>query len=280
MSLPGQIVEVAGRGAFHVVSAGPAESAAPGAAPGLLVHGLGGDAALWRHVLPLLAKDRPVFAYDLRGHGTTRAGADGDFSLAAHTADLIALSEVLSPDERPHVLGTSLGGVIAQVAATSTPATPGPSPFASLVLACTWAAAPAGLDADALADAIATTPDIRAHFGGIVRAMLPDHPDDAFALVEAIAAADRAALAQGARELFSYSGLDRLGAIAVPTLALSGDRDETFPAEAAMAIAAGIAGARSGVVARAGHAPYIERPGLFAHIVGEFWREVDTAVAG
>ena len=273
-------IEIEGRGSFHVVVAGPAGDASGGGAataatPALLLHGLGADATLWRHVLPALGRDRTVYAADLRGHGRTRSegAAAADFSLAAHAADALALAEALAPGAAPlHLLGTSLGGVIAQIAAAEQPGR-----FASLVLACTWCAAPPGLDAAALADAIAAAPDIRVHFAAVVRAMLPDHHDDAVALLDAIATADRAALVQGARELFAYSGSHRLAAIAAPALVVSADRDDMFPHAAAQAIAAGLAQAQLGVLSGCGHAPYVDRPGLFAGVVGGFWNAQDAA---
>ena len=271
-------IELAGRGSFQIELAGQtaalAGAPAAHAAPALLLHGLGADSTLWYRVLPLLARERTVYAVDLRGHGDTRAAA-GDRSLAAHATDVLALADTLAPGGGGlHLLGTSLGGVIAQIAAAAEPAR-----FVSLVLACTWCAAPPGLDAAALADAIAAAPDIRVHFAGVVRAMLPDHPDDALLLLDAIAAADRTALVQGARELFAYDGRERLAAITAPALVISAERDEMFPHAAAQAIAAGLVDARLGVLAGCGHAPYIERPQLFAGVVGEFWRERDAAPA-
>lgn len=270
-------IEIPGRGSFHVEVAGPGGAPTPGAdpaaAPVLLLHGLGADSTLWYRALPLLARERTVYAYDLRGHGETRAGS-ADYSLAAHAADLLVLADAVAPGVRPHVLGTSLGGVVAQIAAAAAPAR-----FASLVLACTWAAAPEGLDADGLATAIEAAPDIRVHFAGVVRAMLPDHPDDALLLLDAIAAADRVALAQGARELFAYDGRARLAAITAPALVLCGANDEMFPFAAARAIADGLSGAQVGVLARSGHAPYLDCPGAFAAAVTGFWAERDSAPA-
>lgn len=270
-------IELPGRGSFHVEVAGPvgapAPDAAPTATPVLLLHGLGADSTLWYRALPLLARERTVYAYDLRGHGETHA-TGADCSLAAHAADLLALADAVAPAVRPHVLGTSLGGVVAQIAAAAAPAR-----FASLVLACTWAAAPPGLDAESLAAAIAAAPDIRVHFAGVVRAMLPDHPDDALLLLDAIAAVDRAALAQGARELFAYDGRARLAAITAPALVLCGANDEMFPFAASRVIADGLSDAQVGVLARSGHAPYLDHPGAFSTAVTGFWAERDAAAA-
>ena len=236
---------------------------------------MGADAGLWRHVLPALRAERPVLAYDLRGHGAAAGPGSGPYRIADHAGDLLARLDETAPDGGPvHVLGTSLGGVIAQVAAAEAP-----QQFASLVLCATWGAAPPGLDAEGLAAAIAAAPDMRVHFAGLVRAMLPSHPDDAALLLDALAAADRDALVQGARELFAWDGTALLPGIRVPALCVAGDRDDVFTPAAAQALAAALPDARSGVLTGCGHAPYVERPAMFAHVVAEFWREHDPAAA-
>src|SRR5256885_9845435 len=62
--------------------------------PLVLVHGLADDHRAWRKVLPWLALDHRVVAYDLRGHGRTPAGA-ADGTLAQLGADPVALLDAL-----------------------------------------------------------------------------------------------------------------------------------------------------------------------------------------
>ena len=62
---------------------------------------------------------------------------------------------------------------------------------------------------------------------------------------------------------------DRLGEISIPVLALAGERDEKFCAEA-LAIAAGVRDGRATLISGAGHAAHLEAPAACARVVGEF----------
>ena len=70
------------------------------------------DTGSWFRILPLVRADgRRLVRYDLRGQGRSEAPADGDYSLAAHRADLLRLLDGLEID-RAHLAGTGLGGSI------------------------------------------------------------------------------------------------------------------------------------------------------------------------
>lgn len=86
----------------------------------LLVHGLGSTGALmWRFGVELSGRGWFAEAVDLRGHG--HAPRALDYTIAAFAADLAACRP---HDERPWdlVIGHSLGGTAAIVAAASAPA--------------------------------------------------------------------------------------------------------------------------------------------------------------
>ena len=53
----------------------------------LLIHGLGGTRATWRHLISRLARTHTVIAPDLPGHGQSDPPA-GDYSLGAHACAL------------------------------------------------------------------------------------------------------------------------------------------------------------------------------------------------
>ncbi len=70
------------------------------------------DTGSWFRILPLLRADgRRLVRYDLRGQGRSEPPADGDYSLAAHRADLLRLLDGLAID-RAHLVGTGLGAAI------------------------------------------------------------------------------------------------------------------------------------------------------------------------
>ena len=74
----------------------------------LLVHGLGGSRATWRHAIGPLSAAYTVIAVDLPGHGESDAPA-GDYSLGAHASALRDVLLVLGY-RRASVAGHSLGG--------------------------------------------------------------------------------------------------------------------------------------------------------------------------
>lgn len=75
----------------------------------LLVHGMAGSAATWKHVLPALAQRFTVVAPDLLGHGESGKPRRGEYSLGAHANVLRDLLQVLGHD-RATMVGQSLGG--------------------------------------------------------------------------------------------------------------------------------------------------------------------------
>lgn len=87
--------------------------------PLLLIPGLGSDAATWINFLPLVDKDFRVILVENRGSGRSSKPADG-YSTSAMAEDVFALLEHLEAD-RAHVIGKSMGGMIAQVLAARHP---------------------------------------------------------------------------------------------------------------------------------------------------------------
>ena len=77
----------------------------------LLVHGMAGSSATWRHVMPALAEHFTVVAPDLPGHGAS-AKPRGDYSLGNLADSLRDLLIVLGHD-RATLIGRSLGGGVA-----------------------------------------------------------------------------------------------------------------------------------------------------------------------
>jgi len=84
-----------------------------GGEPLVLVHGWPATARIWwRNVGPLAEAGFDVVAPDLRGFGESAVPSDGDFAVAAHSADLHALLRQLGL-ERVTLAGGDLGAAIA-----------------------------------------------------------------------------------------------------------------------------------------------------------------------
>jgi pimeloyl-ACP methyl ester carboxylesterase len=82
----------------------------------VFVHGLAGDHTLWEAQLGHARLTRRALAYDLRGHGGSRAQEGDDFSISAHASDLAELADIARLDGFVlvgHSLGASIAGLYA-----------------------------------------------------------------------------------------------------------------------------------------------------------------------
>jgi len=87
-----------------------------GRSPLILVHGAANSAAVWTYWLDALAADGwPVHAIGLRGHGASAPVDLSTTSMADYLADVCLLAGQLR--ERPVVVGWSMGGLVAMMAA-------------------------------------------------------------------------------------------------------------------------------------------------------------------
>jgi pimeloyl-ACP methyl ester carboxylesterase len=100
---------------FHVAEAGP-----DGAPPVVLTHGWPQHWWLWRHVIPQLAKDRKVYAWDLRGLGWSDAAPDGDYTKTAMADDLLGVMDALNVD-RAGLVGHDWGAFSGMIACVKAP---------------------------------------------------------------------------------------------------------------------------------------------------------------
>jgi pimeloyl-ACP methyl ester carboxylesterase len=84
-----------------------------GSGPDLvLIHGLSGSLAFWQlRIAPELSQNFRVLTYDLRGHGQSDMPPVG-YTSRDMAEDLLALINHLGI-ERPHIVGHSLGGLVA-----------------------------------------------------------------------------------------------------------------------------------------------------------------------
>jgi 3-oxoadipate enol-lactonase len=245
-----------------------------GPAPVVLIHGLGGDHSMWLYQVPALCARFPTITVDLRGHGQSTRSAR-DFTVGEMASDVVRLLRTLGV-ERAHLVGLSLGGMVAQQFALDYPLA-----TASLVLADTLCGTPAGFES-VMRDAFRFIEENS--MVAIAQARITNAFSDAVEpvmrgyLIDRVAQNDKAAYVRAARSVFGFSVGDRLGEIAAPTLVIIGDQDRVTPPPLSEDIAARIPGARLAPLAGAGHISNMEQPHEFNRVVLGFLSAVEERV--
>jgi pimeloyl-ACP methyl ester carboxylesterase len=88
--------------------------------PVVLIHGFGASLGHWRHNLPVIAGQQPVYALDLLGFGASDKPSDVSYTFETWSAQVLAfVREVVG---KPAVLvGNSIGCIVALQAAVDAP---------------------------------------------------------------------------------------------------------------------------------------------------------------
>jgi len=241
----------------------------------VLLNSIGTDMASWEACIPHLLPAFRLLRIDTRGHGASDAPT-GDYSLAMLADDVVAVMDAAEV-RTAAVAGVSLGGMIAMELALAHP-----TRVTALALVCTSAT----MDPDVWRDRIALvrlqgtaaiadvvmgrflSPRFVATHGGMAESIR----QGLIGMVDAGYAGCGAAIRDMAL-------VDRLPAIAVPTLIVAGDRDTSTPfAGHGDHIAAAITGARVMHLDSAHLAP-IEAPAALAASLRNILAPADTRFA-
>ena len=229
---------------------------------------LGTSTILWEDVVPLLADDYRVSAWDLPGHGVGPV-ATGPFTVA-DLADAVAAAV---PDETFLYAGVSLGGATGlELALRHGPRLRGAAIVASgakLGDAESWTARAAQARTQSTSSLIV---------GSAQRWFAPDsmarRPELSGRLLHALQDADDDSYARCCEALAGYDVRSSLGAIDVPLLAAWGEFDAVAPQEKAVEIAEGVARGRAVRIDDAGHLPPAEQPEAVASVLRSFFAAV------
>jgi 3-oxoadipate enol-lactonase len=241
----------------------------------VLIHGLGADVHIWDADVPVLARHHRVLRPDVRGFGASDK-PPGPYSPALFAQDLAALLTAAGVDNA-HVLGISMGGVIAQRFALDCPAR-----VRSLVLVST--SSEVGQKSIAawqrLADTIerdgfdARTADASRAFSP---AFAQRHPEIVADLGRRNASCDPRGYAAAARAVSDYNWTAELPRLTAPTLILQGLDDQLTPPGGSVKMSRALPHARLLLIADAGHNLPLEQPALFHSSVLAFIAGVDFA---
>lgn len=235
------------------------------------VHQLGGDLSVWDQLAGHFRHQYTVMRYDLRGHGAT-AVSPQPFTFAELADDLNALLDALGATTT-HVVGVSMGGMVAQQFALAYPAR-----VASLTLADTSSRTPP--DSRAMWDERAATVR-REGMKALADATLDRwltadfrrrYPEAVEPICEVLLNTPAEGYAMACEALRSFDVHDRLRDLHVRTLAVAGRHDTGTPPAATEAMAAAIEGARFELLDTAHLAP-VEGSTRFAALLETFLRE-------
>ena len=236
--------------------------------PLLLIQGLGYARWSWEPIMPGLAARHRVVTFDNRGIGESDK-PEGPYTAAQMADDALQVLDEAGI-ERAHVLGASLGGMIAQELAVAAP-----ERVDKLVLCCTTPGGPATVPMPEVtmrlfAEAPSLAPEVALR-RFVENALGEDPPvelvDELFALRVANPPEPAGWQAQAAAGM-TFAGVD--GEIAAPTLILGGTADNVVDYRNAEALAARIPGARVELLEGAGHLFFWEQPDESVRIINEF----------
>jgi 3-oxoadipate enol-lactonase len=238
-----------------------------------LIHGLGGSLHDWDACAPELARYHRVTRWDARGFGESDKPA-GPYSPQLLAQDLAGLFRVCGI-AHAHVVGISMGGVIAQRFALDFPAY-----VKSLTLIST--SSEVGPQAQAAWEKTASIIEQRgfsanADFAqriyapGFVRA----HPEAVRVMAERTARNDQHAYAAAARAIGSYNWTTELNRIQAPTLIIQGMEDALAPPGGSIKMSRVLPRSRLLMFSDCGHAVPEEKPELFTCTLLAFLAGVD-----
>lgn len=241
--------------------------------PVLLMHGAEGSRHGFRDFGAALSRHATVISYDQRGCGDTRYDGQPHTleDLAGDAAQLLDRLGIPSAT----VLGTSLGGRVAQATALFRPAH-----VSRLVLGNTWPIDRQLLDLNALGlrrlreltDALpATARDVALMY------YPEDYVDANPVVVERVRARSAFAARTQRRALGLELHADPQRRIQVPILLLSADRDEIVPPAVMRGMAQSFVHSQLVVVPGAGHSSFIQVPQAMADIVAGYLQAAGAA---
>ncbi len=244
----------------------------------LFINGLGADLSIWAMQLSDLSKDHRVILYDHRGTGLSDRPPDG-YSMETLADDVDGLLRVLDVPS-VHLVGHSMGGLIAQLVALRHPAR-----VKSLVLAATsvraprmahvglylWADVLEKLGVESFIDLMIAQNYTHGYVENnyryilMLRQLLVKRMMEVPIDVETLRHMIRAIL-----DLDTEPDLDRIG---MPALVVVGDQDIVFPPHLVETLAQGLPRSEFTVLEQSAHNLMLETPEAFNARVRSFLKQ-------
>lgn len=243
-------------------------------APVIFLHGVGGGAASWKFQLEHFGKNWHAIAWDMPGYGASHLLDETTFPNLADA--LLQLLDHLKL-EKAHIVGHSIGGMVAQQFIANHPEC-----VRSLVLSATSPAF-GSPDGDFQKKFVAarlgpldegkTMADVAAD---VVPELIGDDADPRGVelALDCMSRVPNETYRATMQCLVTFDRRDTLGKIAVPTLLVAGEKDTNAPAPMMERMAGKIPGARYVCLEGAGHLANMERPARFDAVIEEFLKQV------
>jgi pimeloyl-ACP methyl ester carboxylesterase len=246
--------------------------------PLVLIRGLGSNADHWYEQAPAFSTEYRVIVFDNRG--VARSSDPGAaFSILMMAQDVLGLLDHLKVN-RAHVLGLSMGGMIAQELAIRYP-----ERVSGLVLASTHCGGPHQITASKevgsiFMDMIQTGSDeskLKAAACLFHKETLEGRPEVArrYSGISLKRPVSAKTLSKQWEAILKHDAFDRLPQIKATTLVLTGDADLLVPPENSKILAERIPGAELKVISGGGHQVLVEQPEACNAVVLEFLRRLN-----
>jgi len=233
---------------------------APGAPWVVLLNSLAADTSMWREQARALATRYRVMCMDWRGHGGSR-DEPAPYSLDMLATDVVETMQALGID-RPHLAGTSLGGMIGMIIAIE-----GRAPLASLTvcsalpritpaMAQGWSEISERVQREGVNEA-AVEGTISRWFTQAYAQANPRVVEHTRRMIAATTIDAYTGCIAAFRNLDLFEELER---ISVPTLFLVGESDPASTPEIMRGMHERVPGSRFEVIRSAAHLPTLEQP--------------------
>ncbi len=259
--------------------------------PLLLVMGLAADSTAWMFQTPDFAERYRTVAFDNRGVGRT-SKPSGPYSVHQMADDAVGLLDALGI-ERTHVLGVSMGGMIAQEIALRNP-----ERVRGLILACTYPEPDSTVEAQRnfavgqFGGTVTAAGEVRIDLQALdpmkfMQHLLPSVFNQEFIdrelpkLLQVFGGAlqygfSMEAILGQVEAVMGHNATDRLHQIKTPTLVITGDADRLVPPANSDLLAREIPGAQLVKIPGGSHGFNFETPALFNRTVLDFLAGVEV----
>lgn len=253
------------------------ESAGEGPAL-LLIQGLGYPADMWWRLLPVLTPRFRTIRFDNRGTGRTGICPPGPHTMEVLAADAVAVLDAAG-ESSAHVIGVSMGGVVAQEFALTYP-----DRVRSLVLGCSHPGPPdsvqPSIEALAMLGQRSRMTLAEAIEASIPLVYAPDTPRERIDEDVAVRLAnptDPVGYDLQLRGIVAHGGCgSRLPSLTVPSLVLHGSIDKLVPPGNAGVLGRLIPGAQVEIIAGASHIFFTDRTERTTELLLGFLDEVES----